>query len=121
MLFRSAPALTYTLNATSQLSGSKVPYYQDYVVTGSLTINGATSYCDGQLGMILDTGAFTTIYDTSQRIPDSLVSGGQVAPGASLAISGDPIASGSPCLAVPTPFTPPMKIRCSTGSTMNQS
>lgn len=110
-----APAVSFSLNPGSGSSSTGIPYYDEFVITGTLAISASSSYCNGQTGMILDTGAFTTIHDSGGHVPSALVSGGQVIDNALVQISGIATGSGAAC---PGPAAPFMEFAA--GSTVNQ-
>lgn len=111
-----APAMSFSLNLGSGSSAAGIPYYDEFVITGTLAISAASSsYCNGQTGMIFDTGAFTTIHDSGGHVSAALVSGGQVIDNALVQISGLATGSGAAC---PGPASPLMEFPA--GSTVDQ-
>ncbi|MCS5699988.1 hypothetical protein NZK32_13160 [Cyanobium sp. FGCU-52] len=111
-----APAMSFSLNLGSGSSATGIPYYDEFVITGTLAISAtSSSYCNGQTGMIFDTGAFTTIHDSGGHVPAALVSGGQVIDNALVQISGLATAAGSPCPGTASPF-----LQFAAGSTVDQ-
>ena len=73
---------TFALHPDGGKSPADVPYFSEYEIRGTLTVNdGTTEYVRDNTGVILDTGAFTTIHD-DHGFPASLETGGFVVPGA---------------------------------------
>lgn len=84
---------TFSLNVDSGSSPAGVPYFSEYVITGTLSVSdGTTEFVRDNTGVILDTGAFTTIHD-DHGFPASLEAGNFVVPGAQFQLSA-PSSSG---------------------------
>lgn len=109
-------AISMALNPGSGSSPASIPYYSEYVVTGTLAVSDGVNppFYDANTGMIFDTGAYTTIHNASGRFPAALESGGQVVDGALVQVGPTPTPPPSG-LIVSTPF-----LNFQAGSTVNQ-
>jgi len=93
----AAPAVTIQLNAGIGNSPAQIPYYAEYVVTGTLSVSdGITTFTDAATGLIFDTGAYTTIHNDGSTFPDALTSGGSVISGAAVQISAPSLQPSGP-------------------------
>ena len=85
-------ATSFTLNSGSGTSPAGVPYYQNIVVTGSLSVTDGTRVFNQSTGFIFDTGASTTIHSgTDVAFPLDLTKDGagtRVKDGATMIVSG---------------------------------
>jgi hypothetical protein len=85
-------ATSFALNLASGTSPAGIPYYENLVVTGSLSVTDGSREFKQPTGFIFDTGASTTIHSgTNVQFPLDLTRDGQgtrVKDGASVVVSG---------------------------------
>jgi len=92
-------ATSFALNVGSGTSPAGVKYYDNLVVTGSLSVTDGTGEFKQPTGFIFDTGASTTIHSgTNVQFPDDLTKDGagkRVKDDASVVVSGSSLQTGS--------------------------
>ena len=91
-------ATSFALNVGSGTSPAGVKYYDNLVVTGSLSVTHGTREFKQPTGFIFDTGASTTIHSgTNVQFPDDLTKNGEgtrVKDGALVVVSGSSLLDG---------------------------
>ena len=92
-------ATSFALNVGSGTSPAGVKYYDNLVVTGSLSVTDGTREFKQPTGFIFDTGASTTIHSgTNVQFPDDLTKDGagtRVKDGALVVVSGSSLLDGN--------------------------
>ena len=90
---------SFALNVGSGTSPAGVKYYDNLVVTGSLSVTHGTREFKQPTGFIFDTGASTTIHSgTNVQFPDDLTKDGygkRVKDGALVVVSGSSLLDGN--------------------------
>ena len=92
-------ATSFALNVGSGTSPAGVKYYDNLVVTGSLSVTDGVREFKQPTGFIFDTGASTTIHSgTNVQVPDDLTKDGygkRVKDGALVVVSGSSLLDGN--------------------------
>jgi len=93
----SPQTATYVLAVASGSSAAGVPYYQNVVASGSISVTSGTDVFTAPTGFIFDTGASTTIHNTGTGpFPSSLVTAGRVVSLATFVAGGTNAFTGQP-------------------------